>query len=245
MAALIKALPVVGEAVLPHAGQAAAMKPATKATVAKAPIVAHEPPQAVAAPVSVESPPSESAEAVRARIAREQSEVLAKLKAEAQKEGYEAGYTEGEAFGKDKYLSAAEAMRKLVESTNAGVADTIAAAEDVVGAIAFEAVCKIIGRQLMTSEGVRAVVAEVVSRSRREEVVRIKVGAADLARLKPGGDDEADLAGIPAEIPLEIDGSIELGGAIVELKGGHLDGRIETQFRAFAQSIKEAVHRQG
>jgi flagellar assembly protein FliH len=241
MAALIKALPVVGETVLPHAGQGVAVKGTPKAVAVEAPIVPHVPPQAVAAPAPIASPPSENAEAVRTRLAREQSEVLAKLKAEAQKEGYEAGYAEGEAFGKDKYLSAAEAMRKLVESTNAAVGDTIATAEEVVGAIAFEAVCKIVGGQLMTSDGVRAVVAEVVSRARREEVVRIKICAEDMARLKPDCEGEADMAGIP----LEVDKGIELGGTIVELKGGHLDGRIETQFRAFAQSIKEAVHRQG
>jgi len=259
MAALIKAMPVRGEAVLPQlaktvttgtttvprpAGAEPALPVSGKGAASSSPpasadsAVPGAPDRSAAQAKPAEAIVRESAEAIRARLEKEHREALSALEDDARREGHDAGFAKGEAAGREKYLQAAETLRKLVETTNAAVADTLAAAEEVVGAIVFEAVCKIVGDKLMTAEGIRAVVAEVVSRAKRDEVISLKVCASDLGRLQA----EASSDHVLGTLALEADDSVELGGCIVQLKGGYLDGRIETQFRAFAESIKEAAH---
>lgn len=256
MAKLIKRPPLRGETSLPLATLAPASRPAS--TIAKAvgasaseaaPQVAV--PQARPSPTAAvtamgretenPAPGNHGTDHQAQALAKAREEALSALEDTARREGYAAGSTAGEREGLAKYAEALATLDALIRSANAGVAAAVAEAEELIGAIVFEAVGKIVGAQLATPAGARAVVAEIVSRVKREDLVAVKVSAADLARLR-GAAGEANVAALDA-LPLEASDAVGLGGCLVELKGGRLDGRIETQFRAFAQSLKEAAHR--
>jgi flagellar biosynthesis/type III secretory pathway protein FliH len=239
MARVIKAVPISGEAVLPHAaGLARKVPPVPEPEVRP---VAMPPTPAVAVPKAPEQAPVD----VRAQLEAESRDVLLSLEHEARergfKEGLETGLKEGRQRGQSELASAVEALKAALQSVNSRAEEVIDAADEVIGAIAFEAVSKIVGDKLLTVEGVRSVVASVLASVKREDVVAIKVSESDYALLASEG---AAGVGLP-EMGIEPDPTIELGGAVVELRGGRVDGRIETQFRQFAQMIREAAHRRG
>lgn len=252
MAALIKAVQVSGETVLAAGnvtlGAAPEKKPATSAVTsapATKPGAAGMPPTpttkaAVApAPAVAPQPAPESEAAMRARLEKRHQDVLGELEDKARDEGYQDGYAAGEAAGRAHFEEAATALETLTAQINDSVAAVLTDAEEIIGAVVFEAVCKILGDRLVSAEGTRAVVAKVLSRVAHEEVVSVRVAPGDLAKLAERTEQDLRLP----EFPFEADTNVELGGCLVQLKGGHLDGRIETQFRAFAQSLKEAAHR--
>lgn len=180
----------------------------------------------------------ESPAEMQARLEATQSEMLSAIREEARRQGYADGFAKGESAGEARLQKIESTLVRLIESIQAAVADTIASSEEIVGALVFEAASKIVGGQLVTREGAASVVEQVVARAKREEIVIVKVSADDYARLQSPERKGSVLSGLA----LEQDSRVELGGCIVQLRGGHLDGRIEAQFREFAQSIKEAVH---
>jgi len=188
---------------------------------------------------------TETKEAMSIRLREAHSDALTALEEKAFREGYAAGLRKGEEKGQEKYLLASAALRKILDSANTSIAKTISDAEEIVGAIVFEAVCKIVGDLLVTKEGVGAVVSQVVSRAKQDELISIKVSAGDLEHLllrTPENAQASSTNGLGG-VKYEADEHVELGGCIVQLKYGYIDGRIETQFRSFAQSLKEAAHR--
>ena len=191
------------------------------------------------------------------RFMVEHETLLGALEEKTRATAYEVGYAEGEKAGRitglelgekegaARYADAVTALEKLLKSGNESLVQGIADAEPLIGAIVFQAVCKIVGDTLKTPEGVKAVVEQALAGARRQEVVSLKVSSTDLnllleheAGLQPGFARLRDIG-------LEADESVALGGCVVQLKGGHIDARIETQFRAFAQSLKDAVQERG
>ncbi|MBI2308407.1 MAG: hypothetical protein HYU78_13975 [Rhodocyclales bacterium] len=263
MAALIKA-PVLKEGtidLLP--ARAAGVKPAPpKAAVPQPP--AKEPastvvegvippaPTVEAAPQPKPAPVAKAAadgaaDARREALFMEQlkaNEVLsAQAREQAAAEGYAVGVAEGREAGARDYAEAIGAWRGLLESGRDGVSSLLRESEDLIAAIVFESVCKVVGRTLVAPEACAGVVAEVISRISRDEIVAVRVSPADYAAMHAVAPDGADRSSAIPGVSVEPDERIELGGCIVDLKGGSIDGRIETQFRTFAQSLKDAARR--
>lgn len=167
---------------------------------------------------------------------------LKEAEARAVSEGFAKGLAEGRQTGEEKYSAAVQSLAALVDSGKQSVAQLLHESEDVIAAIIFEAVCKIVGKELSTLEGCAAVVRQVVAKASHEEVVSVRVSPRDYERLKDRiARPDAPWAEQLASLPLELDDRVELGGCILSLKDGSIDGRIETQFRTFAQSLKDAA----
>jgi len=168
---------------------------------------------------------------------------LEEAEAKAVAEGYARGLSEGQEAGKLEYAEAIRTLATLVESGKHSVVDLLIESEAVIASIVFEAVCKIVGKTMASPEACAAVVRQVLSRSSEGEIVSVLVSPGEYQQLN--NDAEANPLGPSAALlsalSLEPDDRIELGGCILTLKAGSIDGRIETQFRTFAQSLKDAL----
>lgn len=227
----------------PPAAASSPSKPAAAPAAADVPV----PPKA---PAPAHETPTESAPAATAAAERQRQELLEAQQAALQaaearavEEGFAKGLAEGRQVGEKEYADAIRALVALVEKAQASFAGLIRESEDVIAAIVFEAVCKIVGQKLATPEGCAAVIEQVLAKTTRDEVVSVRISPDDYRRLTQhaSGDAAAPGATRLAALPLEPDDRIELGGCILGLKGGSIDGRIETQFRSFAQSLKDAA----
>lgn len=159
---------------------------------------------------------------------------LIELEQEAAKTGYERGFTEGEADARLKFSESIGLLQSALEDLRKLEYQVFVRAERIIGAIVFEAVSKIIGTQLQTEEGRKEAISQAIRAVESTALVKIRVSPQDFEYMKNCNEEIANL-------PLEADSSIELGGCIVELAEGSIDARIENQFRIFAQSIKEAA----
>lgn len=217
----------------------------------KAPAIAEEHLQAQAPKPAHEAPsglartPDQSSESRLKELLQAQQASLKEAEEKAVSEGFAKGLGEGLRKGEDKYAAAAQALAALVEAGKQSVAGLLQESEDVIAAIVFEAVCKVVGRELATVEGCSAAIRQVLAKASAEELVSVRVSPKDHQRLKESiaSDPESEWAIRLSSLPLEADERVELGGCILSLKDGGIDGRIETQFRTFAQSLKDAVKR--
>ena len=176
----------------------------------------------------------------------EHRETLRSLEQQAIQDGYRQGYLQGESDAQLKHAEAVESLLQLVDKGQASLSQLLQASEMLIGAIVFEAAGKVIGDQLLTVEGCRNIIGKVIKNTLDQEVILLKVSPQDFERLQfltNNGDGSGDvLVDRLTKLPIEADSAVELGGCVVELRDGSIDGRIETQMRMFAQSIKDAFN---
>ena len=166
--------------------------------------------------------------------------VLAQFKQEAETArelGRQRGLQEGRAAGAEEVRREAETELARIRSISAGLQralDTgIRGIEDVAVAIAFEAVCKMLGAAAVSRDGVRALVHEAAQHAAGAQQVTVRLHPADLAALQAAG-------GLDMAAQWAADKSIELGGCVVETDGGTLDARLETQVERLRATLLAA-----
>lgn len=171
--------------------------------------------------------------------AKKRAALLEEARQQAVRDGFEKGLNEGREAARCEEQESLAAWSSLLASGRAEVSGVLEEAETLIAAVVFESVCKIVGRQLPSAEGCSAVVREVLSRVGREEVLAVRISPADYAMLESASENAIQIEGVS----FEPDERVELGGCVLSLKAGSIDGRIETQFRQFAQSLKDAARK--
>jgi flagellar assembly protein FliH len=172
--------------------------------------------------------------------------ILAQIKSDAdaaRELGRQRGLQEGRAAGREESQQAFAAELARVRSIAGTLSDTLASGidgmEDLAVAIAFEAVCKVLGEAAMTQEGVRAQVRQAAAHTKNKERVVVRLHAMDLSALRAAGALNAIFPSSKV-VSWVADDSIELGGCVVETDGGALDARLETQIERMRTALLAA-----
>lgn len=154
----------------------------------------------------------------------------------AVKEGFETGYAEGLAKSKQLLQEQIDSITKLLSSASEVLQSQIVGLEDIVVALGFETVCKIIGDSQQDCDSVIAIVRQVISHVKECEPITIRVSPSDFHLLS---ENKAAItqAQFSSAITLMPDDRVLLGGCLIETSGGSLDGRLETQL----QQVKDAL----
>ena len=153
---------------------------------------------------------------------------LAGLRAEAQQRGYAAGLEKGEAEARRQLQTQIERVQGLAAQLSQAKAAMLKDAEDGAVELAFAALCRILGEQAPTREGVLAMVERCAAGARAHEQVSVRLHPDDVALLDPA---EAHAVRFVA------DAGIALGGCIVDSSTGSLDARLETQLARLAETL--------
>jgi flagellar assembly protein FliH len=167
-------------------------------------------------------------------------------KRQAFEEGRLAGAKQGESAGRAAALAEYSQRIERLDAVLAGLTDEVprrleACEEDMV-ALAFAAVCKIVGRTAITAKGTRGAVLAALDQLRTRPLVALRVHPNDLALLR-GDDRIADMVALHGAAPgLEwrADERVALGGCVLETAGGTLDARLETQLDNLRSSLVKA-----
>lgn len=172
--------------------------------------------------------------------------ILTQIKSEAdaaRELGRQRGLQEGRAAGREESQQAFASELARFRSLTGKLSDTLASGiggmEDLAVAIAFEAVCKVLGDAAMTEEGVRAQVRQAAAHAKNKERLVVRLHAADLSALRAAGALNSILPPGKA-VSWVADDSIELGGCVVETDGGRLDARLETQIERMRTALLAA-----
>jgi flagellar biosynthesis/type III secretory pathway protein FliH len=151
------------------------------------------------------------------------------------KSGYAAGHAQGMDEAQAAYRDKQQRLEQLIANAGQAFARQIEGLEDIAVAIAFEATVKLLGEAMVSRQGVRAVIEQVLVRSREQEKLSVRLAPSDFYLLLQQNTDAPWHA--PAGVELVPDDRVELGGCLVDTDSGSLDGRLETQVDALRQLL--------
>lgn len=189
----------------------------------------------------------------RTEAAEMKVEANAALIDRAVAEGREHGYTIGLEQGlkeSRKHLAAQQiqfkqSFEKITEAINVALQTYIQqVAQDGVLEIAFAATTKLLGKVLVTRDGVAALVAEVLKQVMdTHKPVFVRLAAVDYRLLQ---EDPLWLEHFNSvhEVQIVADHRVSVGGCIVESKAGLLDARLEVQLTRFMETLLEVRRQQ-
>lgn len=173
----------------------------------------------------------------RARLEEEQrswrqqaEQELAALRQKVSQEGREAGHAQGLAEGRESYEQKVRQLDGVIDRLGALLGAELEQAQDLVVAIAYEAITKILGDVVVTPDGVRAVVAQAIAGTRQQEKLVVRVPAQDY-RLLIDALPASDALARPG-IEIRPDAQLADGGCVIDTDAGQLDARLGTQLAA-------------
>lgn len=174
-----------------------------------------------------------------AELAREtQSRVAQALEAASERSTTEAAARQAEAQQRTEALIARWA--NAVEAFETGAAERLDALESDAIALAFEAVCRIVGERSGCAELVEGAVRTAIGSLRAGTLLRVRLNPADFPLLAPTGA-APDLAG-DAAVEWIADHGVDSGGCILDTVQGSLDARMETQLVRLRQLWLDVAH---
>jgi flagellar assembly protein FliH len=193
-------------------------------------------PQFEAAAVAAVAP--HAAAVVKASDA-EHERRLADAIEQATQKGFERGFQQGSEAAQEEYETRLRAIGELLASCRNEVTARLEKLDDDLVELVFVAITRIIGRTQQTREGVLATI-ESVLQERREEASRliVRISAANWEML--GEEGRRQLCGDARTIELVVDGNVELGGCLIEVDRGTVDGRLETQLAKLKQALVDS-----
>jgi len=200
-------------------------------TVTSAPPAAVPTPPPAPAPAPVPQAPAPAPAVTAAQQEAERRKVqaeLAELRAEAERRGYAVGHEKGEAEARRLLQAQIDRFQGLAAQLAQARTAVLAEAEDGIVELAFAALCRILGEQAASRDGVRAMVAHCAADVREREQVGIRLHPDDVALL-------GDVAGQPVRV--SADPGIVLGGCIVDSAKGTLDARLDIQLARLAETL--------
>ena len=160
-------------------------------------------------------------------------------KEHAKEAGYREGYELGNTAAQAEHAASINSLRTLFASASQSLTEGIEGAEDAIVEITFEAICKVIGGNLVDKDGVIAVVREVINHAKERENLAIRVSPDDFSLLS---EHRARLLSGIEESTAELiaDDRVILGGCLLEAPGGNLDGRLEIQLQQLRDALLSA-----
>jgi flagellar assembly protein FliH len=225
MASIIRSPTISDERRILTTRRARAEQSATTPPIA--PVSPAAPAPAQAAP-KLPPPPSPAVPDVASLVAQARESVLAQFKDEAEKArelGRQRGLQEGRKSGAEEAAKSFELelarVRSIADKLQQAAATGFKGLEDMAVAIAFEAVCKMMGTAAVTREGIQALVTEAATHAFNSERLVVRLHPGDLAALRDAGALDAALPS-GALVSWTGDQGIALGGCIGNRPEAHL-----------------------
>lgn len=171
---------------------------------------------------------------------------LAEGRAAGFRQGLQEGVTKGTAEAATELQAAhaaavteatallAERVRQLADvlvSARGAIQERLAGAEDEMVALCFETIARVLGATLVTPEGVRAQVRQLMLQAGSERMLAVHV--------QPGVADALEALGTGACAELEIvrDTEVAVGGCLLRGAHGALDARLTTILQQVAAAV--------
>lgn len=132
-----------------------------------------------------------------------------------------------------------EHLRRCVETLSASMVHCLAALEDELVALCYEAVCQVLGNAALEPEVVRSHLQHLLSQWGTTPILELHVHPQDAELLAAAGGAEA---GCWRCVP---DAEIALGGCVLVGRGGGLDARLETALDGIKAALLQRRARRG
>ena len=122
-------------------------------------------------------------------------------------------------------------LERLLAGLEPAVTKRLLELETDAVALAYAAVCRILGEQAVQPQGIARVVRQGIEQLRGSELLEIRMNERDLHALSSEEQGRRLQASVP-QVKWVADAGVEAGGCIVETTAGRLDARLDTQLDA-------------
>lgn len=207
----------------------------------------HQPGAAAASAPSAADRQAELDHAYQSGHAQGRLEALAAINAEEMAKAHEAGMQQGREAGmaaareeaRAEVQSSLDALDRMLAALPEMFRARIAASEDDMVALCFEAVMRVLGEAAATPAGVRQMLGKSIAQFGARRLAEVRVHADDLKAME---GDAAVAAWLRRRedgtaIRIVADPSIELGGVVLRSPAGTLDARLEIQVDALRNAL--------
>ncbi|MWL90524.1 FliH/SctL family protein [Cupriavidus sp. SW-Y-13] len=130
--------------------------------------------------------------------------------------------------------------RHVLEQVQQHVTGAMRQIEEQAVAIAYEAVCRIVGDAAVEADAVRTIVTRALAELDGKPALGVRLHPRDLATLQASPDGQALLQGFAA-VSWTADHGVSMGGCMVDSAAGTLDARLEVQLLALGQAWRNAA----
>lgn len=164
---------------------------------------------------------------------------LADVRAEGYRLGRESGYRDGMTEARAELADAMTVVQAAALSAQKVRDQLLASTEREIVELVIEAVHTVIGTRVESDPAfVLQTVERAMQRLGNQNVVRLRVNPADLSVVSSHLDTRGGVAQ-----PFEVfgDGSIGIGGCIIDTAAGEIDARLDVQLDALTRALRTAV----
>lgn len=152
------------------------------------------------------------------------------MEIEARQKGWDAGFTEGRQTAQAELSETIATWKSLADSAIAAQTALLKEVEREIGKLALAIAKKLLGHALTISpQTVSEAVAQIIEAASIQGACRIRVNPQDYEVLRPHWDAVAILQQPDAKWELIPDKQLNRGGFLIDVGGGTIDARLETQ----------------
>ncbi|MTV41457.1 FliH/SctL family protein [Duganella radicis] len=169
---------------------------------------------------------------------RELAEEAAAIKADAERRGLAQGQQQGEREAQEAVRGQVERLSGVVRALQQSKRTLLEENQDMLVEIAFAAVCRVLGTQLVSRDGIAAMVGGLVDGEHALDRITVRLHLRD-AELMTAEAGDAD-----PRLMFQADAGIELGGCIVDSPRGTLDARLELQLHQLRAALADVRRQQ-
>lgn len=162
---------------------------------------------------------------------RQLREDTARIKAEAERLGYEQGQ---ELAGREAAEATAAQVARLnavVQALSQSKRALLEENQDLLVEIAFAAVCRMLGANASSRPALASMVGALIEAERAPETLRVRLHPQDLGLLTEA------TSGLDPRLEFLPDSGIELGGCMIDGPRGTLDARLELQLQHLRSTL--------
>jgi flagellar assembly protein FliH len=180
----------------------------------------------------------DEAQARAAAILREAAMSAATVQQDAYNEGFTAGHRDGGATARAELIEAIGLVQRVATEAKAMRDQLVVQAEREIVELVIEATESVIGHHAETDvELVHGTVRRALERAGSQNIVRVRVSPQErdgvAVRL-------AENRGTLAPFEVLADGSVSVGGCVVDTEAGRVDARLDVQLNEIATLLRDA-----
>lgn len=167
------------------------------------------------------------------------AEEMAKAREEGLQQGRAAGMGAAQEDARAAVQAALDAIERMLAALPEMFRARVAASEEDMLALCFEAVTRVLGETAATPDGVRRMLAQAIAQFGARRLAEIRVHPDDLQALAGNATVDAWLRRREGgqDIRIVADPAIGLGGVVLRSPAGRLDARLETQVDALRGAL--------
>jgi flagellar assembly protein FliH len=167
------------------------------------------------------------------------AEALAQARAQGMEEGREAGLRAAHEEARAAVQPVLAALERLLEELPQKFDMRLAAYEDDMVALCFEALARILGREGASPDGIRAMLKTTLAAFGARQLIEVRVHPGDVQCLAADAAVAAWLRERESGQGIQVvaDPGVELGGVVLRSPAGRLDARLEHQVDALRAAL--------